>query len=94
MGVLGGAYKNSSWGKNLFTVSQESSYAYIVQNNFYGVIKDNLLLIDGDGVKPKLVDMKKGEYLEEGDLLNKLHQVTRTYLELETYQLKNGTFAD
>ncbi|MGL5663255.1 MAG: LTA synthase family protein, partial [Cetobacterium sp.] len=44
MGILGGTYKNSSWGKNLFISSEESSYAYIVQNNFYGVIKDNLLL--------------------------------------------------
>ncbi|MGL5663294.1 MAG: hypothetical protein ACRCW8_05860, partial [Cetobacterium sp.] len=65
-----------------------------VQNNFYGVIKDNLLLIDGDGVKPKLVDMQRSEYLEDIDTLNKLHEITRTYLELETYQLKNGTFAN
>ncbi|MGL5611982.1 LTA synthase family protein, partial [Cetobacterium sp.] len=94
MGILGGTYKNSSWGKNLFISSEESSYAYIVQNNFYGVIKDNLLLIDGDGVKPKLVDMQRSEYLEDIDTLNKLHEITRTYLELETYQLKNGTFAN
>lgn len=94
MGVLGGTYKNSSWGKNLLIASQEDSYAYIVQNNFYGVIKDNFLLIDGDGVKPKLVDIQKSEYLEEKEILDKLHEITRTYLELETYQLKSGTFAD
>lgn len=81
-------------GKNLLIASQEDSYAYIVQNNFYGVIKDNFLLIDGDGVKPKLVDIQKSEYLEEKEILDKLHEITRTYLELETYQLKSGTFAD
>ncbi|MHA4990741.1 LTA synthase family protein [Cetobacterium somerae] len=94
MGVLGGVYKNSSWGRDLFNISKENSYAYIVQNNFYGVIKDNTLLIDGDGIKPKLVDIEKSEYFEDKDTLNKLHEITRTYLELETYQLKNGTFAD
>lgn len=94
MGVLGGVYKNSSWGNNLFNASEEDSYAYIVQNNFYGVVKGDFLLIDGDGINPKLVNMQKSEFLDEKENLNKLHEVTRTYLELETYQLKNGTFAD
>lgn len=94
MGILGGTYKNSSWGRNLFSASKENSYAYIMQGNFYGVVKDNLLLIDGDGANPKLVDMEKSKYLEEKETLKTLHEITRTYLELETYQLKNGVFAD
>ncbi|MCQ8213555.1 LTA synthase family protein [Cetobacterium somerae] len=94
MGLLGGEYKNSSWGRDLFKSSKKNEYAYIMQNNFYGVVKDDVLLIDGDGVKPKLVDIKNSKYLENNEILDKLDKVTRTYLELETYQLKNGTFAD
>ncbi len=94
MGVLGGEYKNSSWGKNLFEANPDGSYAFIVQNNFYGVVNGDYFLIDGDGVKPKLVDLKSAEYVDNKHAVDVLHKVVRTYLELETYQLKNGTFAD
>lgn len=96
MGILGGKYKNSSWGRDLLNISDldNDSCAYVVQNNFYGVIQNNLLLIDGDGLKPRLIDIEKSEYVDDKESLDRLHKATRTYLELETYQLKNGTFAD
>ena len=58
------------------------------------MIQNNLLLIDGDGIKPRLIDIEKSEYVDDKESLDRLHKATRTYLELETYQLKNGTFAD
>lgn len=93
MHILGGKYKNAAWGRDLFK-DQKENLAYIAQTNYYGVVDGDYLLIDGNGINPKLVDLKNKKYIKNIDKIKKLHKATRTYLELETIQLKQGKFSD
>lgn len=93
MHILGGKYKNSAWGRDLFK-KQNQNLAYIAQTNYYGVVDGKYLLIDGNGINPKLVDLENQKYIKDPKKEKELYRATRTYLELEIMQLKQGKFSD
>ncbi len=92
MGILGGDYTQSSWGKDLLAKENQGSFAYVVENNFIGIIDKDNIYIDGitiDGVLRKKSD---DSIIEDEELIKEYKKVARSYLELSIQQEKYGTF--
>ncbi|WP_300356751.1 LTA synthase family protein [Fusobacterium sp.] len=92
MGILGGDYIQSSWGKDLLAKENQGSFAYVVENNFVGIIDKDNIYIDGitiDGVLRKKSD---DSIIEDEELIKKYKKAVRSYLELSIEQEKYGTF--
>lgn len=92
MGILGGDYTHSVWGKDLLDKNNKGSVAYVVENNFIGIIDKENIYIDGITV-PEVLRRKSDDFIiEDKELIGEYKKTARTYLELSIQQEKNGTF--
>ena len=92
MGILGGEYTHSAWGKDLLDKNNKGSVAYVVENNFIGIIDKENIYIDGITV-PEVLRRKSDDFIiEDKELIEEYKKIARTYLELSIQQEKNGTF--
>ena len=102
MGILGGDYIQSSWGKDLLVKeNNKNNFAYVVENNFVGIIDEENIYIDGitvDGVlrkksddSIKAVDSGAGVLLiiknYSGDVMN--FEMAAEMAEMEGINVKN-----
>lgn len=92
MGILGGDYIHSSWGKDLLDKNNKDSTAYVVENNFVGIIDRENIYIDGITVPEVLRRKSDDSIIEDKELVEKYKKAARTYLELSIQQEKYGTF--
>lgn len=92
MGILGGDYIHSSWGKDLLDKNNKDSTAYVVENNFVGIIDKENIYIDGITVPEVLRRKSDDSIIEDKELVEKYKKAARTYLELSIQQEKYGTF--
>ena len=92
MGILGGDYIHSSWGKDLLDKDNKDSTAYVVENNFVGIIDKENIYIDGITVPEVLRRKSDDSIIEDKELVEKYKKAARTYLELSIQQEKYGTF--
>ncbi len=51
MGLLGGDYIHSAWGKDLLSEENKDGFAYVVENNFIGIIDKENIYIDGINIE-------------------------------------------
>ena len=95
MGILGGDYIQSSWGKDLLSkTSNKNRFAYVVDYNFVGIIDDKNIYMDGVTVDGVLHKKSNDEIIENKELTKKYKKAARSYLELSLEQEKNGTFGN
>lgn len=92
MGILGGDYIHSSWGKDLLDKNNKDSTAYVVENNFVGIIDKENIYIDGITVPEVLRRKSDDSIIEDKELVEKYKKAARTYLELSIQQERYGTF--
>lgn len=92
MGILGGEYIHSSWGKDLLDKDNKDSTAYVIENNFVGIIDKENIYIDGITVPEVLRRKSDDSIIEDKELVEKYKKAARTYLELSIQQEKYGTF--
>lgn len=92
MGLLGGNYIHSAWGKDLLSEENKDGFAYVVENNFVGIIDKENIYIDGISVDGVLRKKSDDSIIEDRELTEKYKKAARTYLELSIQQEKNGTF--
>ena len=93
MGILGGDYIQSSWGKDLLVKeNNKNNFAYVVENNFVGIIDEENIYIDGITVDGVLRKKSDDSIIEDKELTEKYKKAARTYLELSIEQEKYGTF--
>lgn len=93
MGILGGDYIQSSWGKNLLSEDgNDHRFAYVVENNFIGIIDDKYIYIDGVDIDGVLHRKSDDEVIKDKEIEAKYKEAARSYLELSLEQEKNGTF--
>ena len=92
MGILGGSYEHSTWGKNLLLPSDGDEFAYVVDTKYIGIIdKDYIYIEDVIGKKDEIFE-KKGNELKENINLDSYRDKARTFLELSLKQEQEGTF--
>ena len=92
MGLLGGDYIHSAWGKDLLSEENKDGFAYVVENNFIGIIDKENIYIDGINIEGVLRKKSDDSIIEDRELTEKYKKAARTYLELSIQQEKNGTF--
>ncbi len=92
MGLLGGDYIHSAWGKDLLSEENKDGFAYVVENNFIGIIDKENIYIDGINIEGVLRKKSDDSIIEDRKLTEKYKKAARTYLELSIQQEKNGTF--
>ncbi len=92
MGILGGDYIQSSWGKDLLSDDANGRFAYVVENNFIGIIDKDNIYIDGITIDGVLRRKSDDSIIENKELTEEYKKAARTYLELSIEQEKNGTF--
>lgn len=92
MGLLGGDYIHSAWGKDLLSEENKDGFAYVVENNFIGIIDKENIYIDGINIEGVLRKKSDDSIIEDRELIEKYKKAARTYLELSIQQEKNGTF--
>lgn len=92
MGLLGGDYIHSAWGKDLLSEENKDGFAYVVENNFIGIIDKENIYIDGINIEGVLRKKSDDSIIEDRELTEKYKKAVRTYLELSIQQEKNGTF--
>ena len=92
MGLLGGDYIHSAWGKDLLSEENKDGFAYVVENNFIGIIDKENIYIDGINIEGVLRKKSDDSIIEDRELTEKYKKAARTYLELSIHQEKNGTF--
>ena len=92
MGILGGEYIHSSWGKDLLDKDNKDSTVYVVENNFVGIIDKENIYIDGITVPEVLRRKSDDSIIEDEELVEKYKKAARTYLELSIQQERYGTF--
>lgn len=92
MGILGGEYIHSSWGKDLLSGGGKSSSAYVVENNFIGIIDENNIYMDGVTIGNTLRRKDDDSIIDNDKLREEYRQKARTFLELSIKQEKEGSF--
>ena len=88
MGILGGEYIHSSWGKDLLNPKIKNSTAYVVENNFIGIIDEDKIYMDGITVGNSLRKKSDDSIINDERLREKYKKAARSFLELSVIQEK------
>ena len=92
MGILGGEYIHSSWGKDLLNPKIKNSTAYVVENNFIGIIDEDKIYMDGITVGNSLRKKSDDSIINDERLREKYKKAARSFLELSVIQEKEVSF--
>lgn len=92
MGILGGKYVHSSWGKNILDPKIEKSTAYVVENNFVGIIDEDKIYMDGITVGNSLRKKSDDSIVDDEKLKEEYKKAARSFLELSIVQEREGSF--
>ncbi|MGL4307385.1 MAG: hypothetical protein ACRCRV_03055, partial [Cetobacterium sp.] len=92
MGILGGNYESSAWGKDLLNTDNNHDYAYVVDGDLFGIIDKDNIYIDGTNFKGIIRNKKTNEIIDNPELKAKYDKMARTYLELNIKQETDGSF--
>ena len=92
MGILGGNYESSAWGKDLLNTDNNHDYAYVVDGDLFGIIDKDNIYIDGTNFKGIIRNKKTNEIIDNPELKAKYDKIARTYLELNIKQEADGSF--
>lgn len=92
MGILGGEYVHSSWGKDLLNYKGENNFAYVVENNFIGIIDEDKIYMDGITVGNSLRRKSDDSIINDEEARERYEKAARSYLELSIEQEKQRSF--
>lgn len=92
MGILGGEYIHSSWGKDLLNPEIKNSIAYVVENNFIGIIDEDKIYMDGITVGNSLRKKSDDSIVDDEMLKEEYKKAARSFLELSVIQEKEISF--
>ena len=70
MGLLGGDYIHSAWGKDLLSEENKDGFAYVVENNFIGIIDKENIYIDGINIEGVLRKKSDDSIIEDLSLIH------------------------
>ena len=94
MGILGGQYENSAWGKDLLK-DNNSNFAFMIKNNNIGFVEDSILLVDHYKLESRIYNIVNDNYIEiknNNSLRLEMQKKSRCILKFSSEYFSRGVF--